>query len=97
MISSTAAPARILATLRDLYERSRRIFRDSDISFENVVPPPEHPSSEPPPYFEQLIRIEGAAESVDGESILARVAAENPDIDGIVLATDDPIDDAHRR
>lgn len=88
MASSDAAPARVLATLRDLYDRSRRIFHDRDISFENVVPPPERPSSQPPSYFEPLSRIDGAAGSIDGEEILARVAAENPDIDGIVLATE---------
>jgi hypothetical protein len=91
MAAGGTAPYRVLATLHDLYERSRRIFRDRDVSFENVVPPPERPSSEPPPYFERLSRIEGVGGVVDGEAILARVAAENPDIDGIVLATDESL------
>jgi hypothetical protein len=88
MTSSHAAPARALATLRDLYDRSRGVFRERDVPFENVVAPPERPSSKPPRYFEQLSRIDGATASIHGEAILAQVAAENPDIDGIVLATD---------
>jgi hypothetical protein len=91
MISSNSAPERVLATLRELHARSQRIFRDRDIPFENVPEPPERPSPEPPAYFERLSRIEVA--SVDSDGTLARVAAENPDIDGIVLATDKTIDE----
>ncbi len=90
------APARVLATLHNLYERSRLLFRDHRVAFENVVPPPDRPSLEPPTYFEPLIRIDSAEASADGEAILARVAAENPEIDGIVLATDSSIDYEHR-
>jgi hypothetical protein len=97
MASSDAAPARVLYTLRDLYDRSRRIFHEQDISFENVAPLPEHPSSQHPSYFERLIRIDSATDSIDGEEILARVAEENPDIDGIVLATDVVAHDRDRR
>ncbi len=90
MISSGSVPARVLGTLHDLHARSRRIFRDHDVPFENVPEPPERPSPEPPTYFERLSRLEAApAASADRESILAQIAAENPDIDGIVLATDE--------
>lgn len=93
LVSSNSAPARVLATLRDLYDRSRRIFRARDISFENVIPPPDRPSSEPPRYFDQLTRIEDARNPAERDSILAQIERENPEIDGIVLATDQSIDE----
>lgn len=87
--SAQGAPARVLATLGHLYEQSLRIFRERDMSFENIAPPPQRPSSEPPRYFERLVGIESETEPVEREEILARISAENPDIDGIVLATDE--------
>jgi hypothetical protein len=86
--TARGAPAKVLATLRDLYEQSRHIFRERDTPFENIVPPPQRPSSQPPPYFERLISIDGTLEPVEGDTVVARLAAENPDIDGIVLMTD---------
>jgi hypothetical protein len=91
MVASGSAPERVLATLRVLHARSLQIFRDQDIPFENVLAPPEKPSSEPPAYFERLSRIDAA--SIDGEAILTRIASENPDVDGIVLATDASLDE----
>lgn len=86
--AARGAPAKVLATLHDLDERSRQIFLEGDIPFENVAPPPQRPSSRPPPYFERLIGIDGTLEPAERDAIVARLAAENPDIDGIVLVTD---------
>lgn len=97
MMPNKTAPVRMLSTLRDLYERSRSVFRDRGISFENVVPPPDRPSSEPPRYFERLSRIGGTEDSVDRDASLAEISAENPDIEGIVLATDKSVDYEHDR
>lgn len=88
MTTSDDAPSRILATLNELFDRSERLFREAGIPFQKEKRPPQSPSDEPPSYFKRLMDVDGIDSSVQRDAILIEIAAENPGIDGIILATD---------
>lgn len=80
--------SRVLATLQDLFRRSEAIFREAKIPFENAMRPPENPSNEPPRYFMELMSAAESESAEERDAMIREVAAQNPDIDGIILATD---------
>jgi hypothetical protein len=74
-----SGPEKVLSTLQGLYDRS--VASRTDEFAAAIVEPPSKPSSEPPRYFESLKRLESSEENY----LIAKIAAENPGIDGVVL------------
>ena len=93
--SESDAASRVLTSLRQLFATSEQIFRDEAVPFENAFPLPQTPSREPPSYFKSLLTLDETKNPIDRERVVRSVAKENPDIDGIVLASDRREDERH--